>query len=411
MVNLKYLVLPLLVGLLKVVKATGEEDTKTYPGYYKIKDNEGNPSDKIRQCTAKECTVIDIPKGGECSSEEDLGKLYLDGEEVKLCATKLIDDTYSSIGFSDKEENYVVMHATEGDVFNFDRSKTFYLVKVTADAIYYDVTAETPKDYCADTDGKLISRKEDFCSSKGSGRYYTCKNGKCDSKLQTDYEDESNGEINDCILEVTDEEEGTLEVRDEEKGTCGVVHGKTCGSSNNGYHLLESGDLVLYNKDNEGESCTVISSPVDGYYWNDYQYNENVIMCVGSKCSEIDILDAECTDKTTNKLVDSHYKLDFCLGSNKEELNMITYVQGVEESAFSDTENNYAIKRYDYKITVDVEVTGDQIVGEVSYTCEKGICSTKKKTIITIDVNNNNNDISCKIENYEGVEADRKSVV
>ncbi|KAG4082923.1 scaffoldin [Neocallimastix lanati (nom. inval.)] len=400
MVNLKYLVLPLLVGLLKVVKATGEEDTKTYPGYYKIKDNEGNPSDKIRQCTAKECTVIDIPKGGECSSEEDLGKLYLDGEEVKLCAT-------NSIGFSDKEENYVVMHATEGDVFNFDRSKTFYLVKVTADAIYYDVTAETPKDYCADTDGKLISRKEDFCSSKGSGRYYTCKNGKCDSKLQTDYQDESNGEINDCILEVTDEEEGTLEVRDEEKGTCGVVHGKTCGSSNNGYHLLESGDLVLYNKDNEGESCTVISSPVDGYYWNDYQYNENVIMCVGSKCSEIDILDAECTDKTTNKLVDSHYKLDFCLGSNKEELNMITYVQGVEESAFSDTEKNYAIKRYDYSITVDVEVTGDQIVGEVSYTCEKGICSTKKKTIITIDVNNNNNDISCKIENYEGVEAIR----
>lgn len=110
-----------------------------------------------------------------------------------------------------KAKLFIVQHETGEDrVFNYDKDTNYYVVSRND---YYSITLNNAsieidsKTYggedliCADaSDGSLIDRKDDFCSSTGSGKYYKCLSGKCTSYQQSSYNDkESNDEK--CIYD------------------------------------------------------------------------------------------------------------------------------------------------------------------------------------------------------------------
>ena len=174
------------------------------PGYY-INNADSNSYIK---CTNIGCETLQIPtESKSCTSDND-GKLIYDGFGVVLCTkmNKLITkdngsyeiakDHYTVIPFATTETNYLVHHAINGEVFNFDRtpSNVYYVVKSNENSIVFNPEFNK-KDHCADNDGKLIDRVTDFCSGNSSGMYYTCVNGKCTSEYQTiKGEFEDNGE-------------------------------------------------------------------------------------------------------------------------------------------------------------------------------------------------------------------------
>jgi len=176
----------------------------TAPGYYVNKAD----SDTYIKCTNSECETIQKPTEQEfCTSNND-GKLMYDGSAVVLCTkiNELItksdgsyevkEDHYTVIPFATTEANYLVHHAINGEVFNFDRtsSNVYYVVKSNENAIVFNPEI-SKKDHCADKDGKLMDRVTDFCSDNSSGMYYTCVNGKCTSEYQTKIgQFENNGE-------------------------------------------------------------------------------------------------------------------------------------------------------------------------------------------------------------------------
>ena len=82
--------------------------------------------------------------------------------------------TYASIKFGEEFENYIVKH-DKNSIFNLNESANYYVIKgndyfIEVDNEYSE--ADTTKLLAANTDGKLISRTEEFCSGKSSGKYY-----------------------------------------------------------------------------------------------------------------------------------------------------------------------------------------------------------------------------------------------
>ena len=166
----------------------------TLPGYYV---NKADPDTYIK-CTNSGCETIPKPtKHKDCSSNYD-GQLINYGNDIVLC-TKINElikksdnsydvktERYTVIPFDTTETNYLIHHAVNGEVFNFDRKNdnTYYVVKSNKDAIVFNPDING-KDYCADKNGKLMDRVTDFCSGNSSGMYYTCVNGKCTSEYQT----------------------------------------------------------------------------------------------------------------------------------------------------------------------------------------------------------------------------------
>ena len=181
------------------------KDTKnSEPGYYVNKDD----LNTFIKCTNSGCESIPKPtKSEHCTSDND-GKLIYDGSIFGLCtkinelitmgdsSQEVKEDNYTVIPFATTETNYLIHHAINGEVFNFDRtpSNVYYVVKSNENAIAFN-SEISEKDLCADKDGKLMDRISDFCSDNSSGMYYTCVNGKCTSEYQTKTgQFENNGE-------------------------------------------------------------------------------------------------------------------------------------------------------------------------------------------------------------------------
>jgi len=174
------------------------------PGYYINKADENT----YIKCTNSGCEIIPKPtKQESCTSDHD-GKLIHDGSAVGLCtkinelitenggSQEVKENHYTVIPFDTTETNYLVHHSINGEVFNFDRtpSNVYYVIKSNENAIVFNPKFKE-NDHCADKDGKLMERVEDFCSDNSSGMYYTCVNGKCTSEYQTKMgQFENNGE-------------------------------------------------------------------------------------------------------------------------------------------------------------------------------------------------------------------------
>jgi len=125
-----------------------------------------------------------------------------------------------------------------------------------------------------------------------------------------------------------------------------------------------------------------VNNPVDGYYWNDHQYNQ-LVMCIGGSCSAVTPkLKADITDNSDyeSQFVDTGYNLIF----NGETLSSILSKQsnkykinGNTNSAFNDPTKVYFIKIDNNSLIVDVNGSDD-----TSSLCENGICSPKVNKIV-----------------------------
>jgi len=176
------------------------------PGYYINRDD--SHFNTYIKCTNSGCETIPKPTEPErCSSDSD-GKLIYDGSVIGLCtkinelirkvdgSQEVKEDHYTVIPFAITETDYLVHHAINGEILNFDRtpSNVYYVVKSNKNAIVFNPEF-SEKDHCADRDGKLMDRLTDFCSDNSSGMYYTCVNSKCTSEYQTKVgQFENNGE-------------------------------------------------------------------------------------------------------------------------------------------------------------------------------------------------------------------------
>jgi len=305
------------------------------PGYYVNK----NESESYIKCTNSGCETIKKPdESKSCSSNYDGYLIYNNESGVGLC-TKINEivendniniEHYTIIPFANTETSYLVHHAIDGEVFNFDRKtdNVYYVVKSNKEAIMFNPEI-SEKDHCADKDGKLMDRVTDFCSNESSGMYYNCVNGKCTSEYQTEIgKFEDNGE-KECIC-------------------TGTTASENCKNNSNavGYYLSGT-DLYEY-KSGESE-CIKVDNPKDGYYWNSHQYNK-LVMCTKSLCSTFTPkLKAAITDNSDyeSQFVDSGYNLIF----NGESLSSILSksldkyeIDGNSDSVFNDPTKTYSIK-------------------------------------------------------------------
>jgi len=327
-------------GLLTNLSENGcEVISNPLPGYYVDK----NEPEKYIKCTNSGCETISKPvEPKNCSFDYD-GQLIKNEESVVGLCTKINklskeeegtyvvnSELYTMIPFATTETNYLVHHAIDGDVFNFDRKNdnVYYVVKSNKDAIVFNPEiSET--DHCADKDGKLMDRVTDFCSNDSSGMYYTCVNGKCTSEYQTEI--------------------GLFEENKEKECTCtGTTASGNCLNNDHaaGYYLSET-NLYEY-KSGENE-CTKVDNPKDGYYWNDHQYNRLVVCAQGSCSTFTPKLKADITDNSEyeSQFVDSGYNLIF----NGESLPSILSkpsdkykIHGNSDSVFNDLTKTYTIK-------------------------------------------------------------------
>jgi len=239
------------------------------------------------------------------------------------------------------------------------------VVKSSEKAIVFNPLI-SKKDHCADKNGQLMERVSDFCSDNSSGMYYTCENGKCTAEYQTTI--------------------GKFEDNKEKECTCtGETIGENCKTNKNasGYYNYEND---LYQYEFGKDKCTKVDVPLDGYYWNDHQYNQ-LIMCVDGSCSKLDPLKL-LTDITDNSdlIVDTGYNLIF----NGESVSSIRYKQtdenykykifGQSNSAFKNLKKIYYIKVDKNSITTDgsenIEPGYYKIAGSNDYyQCDSTSCS------------------------------------
>ncbi len=92
-----------------------------------------------------------------------------------------------------------------------------------------------------------------------------------------------------------------------------------------------------------------MDNPVDGYYWNDHQYNQWV-ECVNGSCSAFTPKFISVNEDNSYLITDTGYNINF----NGESLSSILFKQSIENyqykisgnanSVFSDPEKKYYIK-------------------------------------------------------------------
>ncbi|KAL6632781.1 scaffoldin [Neocallimastix sp. 'constans'] len=343
MFNFKYLGLPILVGLIGKTYADCSIPTFTdgacsitgcvasqfdkyysYRGYiYKINASSSCTTQNInigfykhgdsyfecRQCDSgddchdnKKCTTAASPQSS-CDNTS-VGKLFKDQNNIKLCLGKIgSSTTYASLDFGkDDNEYYLVKHTKNenGNVFSYATNANYYVVKSNSaenGIILSDDNIQPNSGTfldCAESSGKLITRIEDFCSADSSERYYTCKNGVCQSKEQLPgvggFDD--NGE--DKCLSITESGDCSIGkaskcLEDEEFGsmTSDIYKFMTSDQKNIQSDAL-SGHYVKISKNDSGYSCTSLSGSVtsETYFENkaeESKSNYPLIHCVDNE--------------------------------------------------------------------------------------------------------------------------------
>jgi len=108
------------------------------------------------------------------------------------------------------------------------------------------------------------------------------------------------------------------------KGICEAS--SICTSGDNGYYLLESGDLIKYQEDDEGSNseddsineCLVQANPI-GYYKNKSEY----IKCSKAGCETLTPAEVTCDKNNEGKLIKSDGNIGLCTKINKLNSNTI----------------------------------------------------------------------------------------
>ncbi|KAL6632829.1 scaffoldin, partial [Neocallimastix sp. 'constans'] len=315
--NIKFLILLLLVGFLGLNLVIGADtdtetdkdsntgavteadtDTKTetgtgteIAGFYFVNDN------NYKKCTNDgKCEEVPYPTNTSTCSHDTTGTIIKTADGVfELCLGKIDEDIYPSIKFKNEiasEANYLVKHTpNENNVFNFNDEAFYYVIKLTNEGIEFDAES-TFTDYCTDITGKITTRIEDFCSSEGSGFYYTSENGIVKSiHRQSDYSEvqKSLEDINyECTISISESDTCTTKKCDNyyvsEKNTNPSYlfvtrEGKFVSDVNGKGFLIK----VVSDK-----SCSVVTkSSVSGYYENPLSNKSTypLIYCTGGYCS------------------------------------------------------------------------------------------------------------------------------
>ena len=165
------------------------------PGYYVNSAKERTYIECDGQ--SSKCKVVNTdPSNTDCGANVK-GKLISNTDgNVGVCAeyqnySDANDKRYELIKFVETQENdHYLINYNENSIFSFDYDKkvTYYAVKVSDVSIALDSEYNVNDQCVLFTDGKVVDRFVDFCSGSSSGNYYTCENGKCESRFYTDYD-------------------------------------------------------------------------------------------------------------------------------------------------------------------------------------------------------------------------------
>ena len=359
----------------ELIKCTGPTTCSSVDivaGLYK--DNANNS--KYIKCTnEKICTEEDPVSPGECSAET-IGKVINNGKTV-LCLGKFGDNFPSVEIGGTVNGKYFVQHSPakikkedgtyepSGNVFTWEKTANFYAINVDGNSITFDSSAEYT-DQCADTDGKYLTRKEDFCSTKSSGVYYSCgnedmpKGGVCIARNQADY----------------------TEIDNNDKTSSFVIEGNGCKCSDctetdNGYSLAnEDKTLIKFKYSEESPECT-IKENVIGYYWNN---NKNMFKFDGEEWKEISTIKNSC-ESNVGGIINDNGTVKFCVEEGKS-VNISSsniFFKGIDSSVFSDETKYYAIKKSEDgdALIVDTSINGEDVTDSDKnlYSCESGKCT------------------------------------
>jgi len=434
MVNFKMLILPLLVGSLyvkaqetdtssgekcSILKSSNGYTATNCNGYYLLNELEGavtvgdsgklakvgtnsvtydkNPipgfyksdNDVVIQCTSSECSIITPVDVDTSDCGNDVGK-YVSGKG--LCLTKSGENcqyvdfvTQSQAQTPDtntvterkraetEDKTYII--ESSGDVFNFDKAMTYYAVKADETSIKLAIDYEGT-DVCA-ANGEIISRVEDFCTAGSSGKYYTCKYGKCISRAQNEYDTiETNSRT--CGISLT-------------SGAC--TGATNCDASDDGYYYSIKGQksvVCKYDNSATGDNYVEYKDNTRGYIWNEYQYNA-FIECDGNACKPITLdVVTDCKDNV-GKIVDTGYNIRFCESATsmvtlddyfKVAKDLGYYVhKGIEGSGiFDNPEAYYPLIKEKNSLIVNTYIKKVTSSNE-EYSCKNGICSNQMCTI------------------------------
>jgi len=144
---------------------------------------------------------------------------------------------------------------------------------------------------------------------------------------------------------------------------------KSIGSTNKnaaGYYLYETN---LYEYKSGENKCTKVDEPVDGYYWNDHQYNQ-LVECINGSCKAFTPkLKGDTTDTSNSDLlIDTGYNINF----DGESLSSMLFKQSNEDyqykvaghpnTVFADPEVVYNIKVNKNSVIIDVNGSGKPLL-------------------------------------------------
>jgi len=370
---------------------------KPIPGYYK-----GDLG--FIECDSKnKCTKLDNPTGVCVNGEVENGGLAKniaeDGtEEYGICLkhnnkyvfVKFEDPVQSKDGGETEEKKYVISH--ESELFGFDAKTTYVTLKVSEMSITFDTSVNVSDQCVIASEGFITSRKEDFCSSDSTGKYYTCENGKCITKYQSTYEDEpTEYSENVCKFKIKQKEAGNTKKRDGDSIECEIDGDKNCTVE--GYYLIEKDkEKILVNYDKNANRCTVVDTTTigTGFYWNELQYNE-VIKCAEGKCDNA-VLKESCS--SAGDVIDTGYNVAVCESKGFSDV-IITLSDQKYAGIFGESEKLYWISKTEYSAILDTKKSEFKGYGDRYYNCKEGICTRSSIKIIK----GNNNSISCTVEN------------
>lgn len=428
MVNFKYWILPLAVGLLSSkVKAqcSFSKDTSgnvvvasgaTCSDDYYLVDTTATPSPTIITATgtpgsliqiaSSTVTVIATPTPGYYSStnliecfarggckkaitdtvssctSDDIGKYTTDGIVIGCNGSSKVAIKFDGTGYEFSSDKKIYLSAFAKDhAFGFDPSVNYYGIYLeTNKYIVFNNTINIDDDVGVklSTGEVLFDRKEAFCG--GATNYYTCKKGKCVGRGVTDY---SVPEPNTGICTITDGPSSPYTI--------------TNCIANSGYYIVNT-DKLCKIKEVAGK-CAEVSNPTRGYYWNSYYYNR-IIHCNGTTCKEVPaVVSDSCNSNLVGQIIDDGYNVYFCKTSSDKVL-LETFAKEVAAATtelkfkvagdnkggiFDNVDAYYAITTLDNEDSTTPKVTA--LIVDTSYNgiinnaeCVDGVCLINKCT-------------------------------
>lgn len=289
---------------------------------------------------------------------------------------------------SEPREYYLSQYSKDGP-FGFDANVPYYAIKIDETSITFDETVDLNDVMLDLSTGKVITnRKEDFCSANSGKHFYSCTNGKCIRRSQTDYNTIVPNEGLCTIIDkkVTESDRTITFLASEE---CEVNSGYYIGKEIN-----KDGEVkeVLCKIDGIHTDCSEPKEIARGYYWNDVYYN-GIIRCDEHHCEQFKpTIATECNSELANQIIDTGYSVYYCMNDNdnikKVTLEVMahnilenddTQIAGHSGSIFDNPDAYYHLDSDEHSIKVDLSKNEM----ENGIQCVKGTCV---QTMCTVTV-------------------------